>query len=390
MNQKTDSYIMPTYGERKLEFKRGEGCFLFSKENKKYLDFGSGIAVNSLGHCHPILVNKLQKQASILWHTSNLYLNTEIEDYAKILCNNSFADKVFFTNSGTEAIEAGIKVIRSYHYNKKNYNKKKIITFEGAFHGRTFGALSAQQNNKYSKEFGPLMEGFVNLPFNDFEKLKRNIDDETAAIMLEPILGEGGVKTCDLKFLEKVRKICDQNKILFFLDEVQTGFGRTGKLFAYEWGNFEPDVMATAKGIASGFPLGACLSKEHACIGMTKGSHGSTFAGNPLAISVGVEVLKILLKKDFLINVDKNARYLWNQLKDFEKKFEDIIEVRGAGFLIGIKTKTNNIDFINLLTKNGLLCLPAADNIVRIAPPLIVTQNEINVALQIIEKVLLG
>ena len=389
MDQKIDSFIMPTYGDRTLQFKKGEGCYLVSVDNKKYLDFGSGIAVNSLGHCHPVLVKKLQKQASMLWHTSNLYLNSEIEEYAKILCTNSFAEKVFFTNSGTEAIEAGIKVIRSYHYCNKNFNKKKIITFEGAFHGRTFGALSAQQNNKYSKEFAPLMEGFFKIPFNDFEQLKRNIDDETAAIMLEPILGEGGVKTCDLKFLEKVRKICDENKILFFLDEVQSGFGRTGKLFAYEWGNFEPDVMATAKGIASGFPLGACLSKEYACIGMTKGSHGSTFGGNPLAISVGVEVIKILLQKNFLTDVDKNARYLWDKLKEFEKKYGDIIEVRGAGFLLGIKTKNNNMDLINLLIKNGLLCLPAADNVIRIAPPLIVTQKEIDEALQIIEKVLI-
>lgn len=388
MKQNVSSYIMPTYGERNLEFLEGKGCYLKSIDNKRYLDFGSGIAVNSLGHCHPILVKKLQSQVSKLWHTSNLYYSSEQEEYAKLLCDNSFAEKVFFTNSGTEAIEAGLKVIRSYHYYNQNYDKKNIITFEGAFHGRTFAALSAQQNTKYSKGFEPLLPGFIQIPFNNLDEVKKHSDENTSGIMIEPIQGEGGIRPADLKFLEKVRKHCDNNNILFFLDEVQSGFGRTGKLFAYQWANFEPDVIATAKGIGSGFPLGACMSTNKACVGMIKGAHGSTFGGNPLAIAVGIEVIKILIEDNFLNKVDKNARFLWRQLKEFENRFDEILEIRGAGFLLGIKTKSNNIKINNLFIKNGLLCVPAADNIIRLSPPIIATQNEINEALQIIEKTL--
>lgn len=388
MNQNVQSYIMPTYGKRTLEFKSGNGCYLISTENKRYLDFGSGIAVNSLGHCHPRLVKTLQDQALKLWHTSNLYYSSQQEEYAKILCQNSFAEKIFFTNSGAEAIEAGLKVIRSFHHYHKNINKKNIITFKGAFHGRTFAALSAQQNKKYSESFEPMLPGFVQIPFNDFEIVKRTLDENTSAIMLEPIQGEGGIRPADLKFLEKVRKFCNESGVLFFLDEIQSGFGRSGKLFSHEWANIEPDVMATAKGIASGFPLGACLSTDKACIGMTKGKHGSTYGGNPLAISVGKEVIKIMLEKGFFEKVDKVARYFWNQLKKLEKDYIEIIEIRGAGLLLGMKTKSNNIKINQLFTKNGLLCVPADDNIIRIAPPLIVTETEVDEAIKIIEKVL--
>ena len=388
MNQNVQSYIMPTYGKRTLEFKSGNGCYLISTENKRYLDFGSGIAVNSLGHCHPRLVKTLQDQALKLWHTSNLYYSSQQEEYAKILCQNSFAEKIFFTNSGAEAIEAGLKVIRSFHHYHKNINKKNIITFKGAFHGRTFAALSAQQNKKYSESFEPMLPGFVQIPFNDFEIVKRTLDENTSAIMLEPIQGEGGIRPVDLKFLEKVRKFCDESGVLFFLDEIQSGFGRSGKLFSHEWANIEPDVMATAKGIASGFPLGACLSTDKACIGMTKGKHGSTYGGNPLAISVGKEVIKIMLEKGFFEKVDKIARYFWNQLKKLEKDCIEIIEIRGAGLLLGIKTKSSNIKINQLFTKNGLLCVPADDNVIRIAPPLIVTETEVDEAIKIIKKVL--
>ena len=388
MNQNVSSFIMPTYGERTLEFKSGNGSYLISTENKKYLDFGSGIAVSSLGHCHPRLVKTLQDQALKLWHTSNLYYSSKQEEYAKILCQNSFAEKIFFTNSGAEAIEAGLKVIRSFHHYHKNLNKKNIITFKGAFHGRTFAALSAQQNKKYSDGFEPMLPGFVQIPFNDFEIVKRTVDENTSAIMLEPIQGEGGVRPADLKFLEKVRTFCNESDILFFLDEIQCGFGRSGKLFSHEWANIEPDVMATAKGIASGFPLGACMSTNKACIGMTKGKHGSTYGGNPLAISVGTEVIKIMLEKDFFKKVDKVSRYLWNQLKKLEKNYFEIIEIRGAGLLLGIKTKSSNIVINQLFTKNGLLCLSADDNIIRLAPPLIVTETEVDEAIQIIEKTL--
>ena len=249
--------------------------------------------------------------------------------------------------------------------------------------------MSAQQNDKYSRGFEPLLPGFKKIPYNDIEKVKENIGDDTSAIMLEPIQGEGGVVPANIKFLEQVKRICNDNKILFFLDEVQSGFGRTGRLFAYLWTNFEPDVMATAKGIASGFPMGACLSTTKASIGMTKGSHGSTFGGNPLAVSIALEVVKILTANGFLKEVDEKSRYLWKKLKEFEKNFEEIVEVRGAGLLLGIKTKSSNIEINNMLLKNKLLCLLADDNIIRIAPPLIVSKKEIDQALQIIEKALM-
>ena len=292
MKKNSTSYIMPTYGDRDLTFERGRGCYLFTPSGEKYLDFAGGIAVNSLGHCHPKLVSVLKKQSEKLWHTSNLYKNKNQELYAKELCENTFANRVFFTNSGAEAIECGLKVIKSY-WNLKNKNKKNIITFKGAFHGRTFAALSAQKNKKYSDGFTPLLSGFKNIPFNDEESLIKNINKETAAILIEPIQGEGGIKPAQLKFLKFVRNICDKNNILLFLDEVQSGFGRSGKLYSYEWAKIKPDILATAKGIGSGFPLGACLATKEASIGMTQGIHGSTYGGNPLGISVGREVLKI-------------------------------------------------------------------------------------------------
>jgi len=379
---------MPTYGERTLEFKEGLGSYLTSVDNKKYLDFGSGIAVNSLGHCHPILVKTLQNQASKLWHTSNLYYSSQQEEYAEILCNNTFADKIFFTNSGAEAIEAGIKVIRSFHSYHKNSVKKNIITFEGAFHGRTFAALSAQQNKIYSDGFEPLLPGFINIPFNDIEILKKTINENTSAVLIEPIQGEGGIRPADLIFLEQVKKICQEMGVLLFLDEVQSGFGRSGKLFSYQWANFEPDIMATAKGIASGFPMGACFATDKASIGMIQGKHGSTFGGNPLAISVGKEVIKILLEDNFLEKVDKKARYFWKKLKELENNYEEIIEIRGAGLLLGMKTKLNNLEINNLLTKNFLLCVPAKDNMIRFAPPLTITEEEIDRGILILEKTL--
>ena len=272
MKKNVQSYLMPTYGERKLEFTKGKGAYLFSSNNKKYLDFGSGIAVNSLGHCHPSLVKALQNQSKKLWHTSNLYNNKKQEKYAQLLCKYSFADKVFFTNSGAESIECGLKVVKSFHYHHQNFEKKNIITFEGAFHGRTLAALSAQQNEKYSESFKPLLSGFIQVPFNNFNVLKKKVDEKTAAIMIETIQGEGGIRPAPLNFLEQIKKLCERNKTLLFLDEVQCGFGRSGKLFSYEWSNIEPDVMALAKGIGSGFPMGACLATNNASIAMTKGN----------------------------------------------------------------------------------------------------------------------
>ena len=277
---------MPTYGERHLTFASGKGCYLYTPEKEKYLDFAGGIAVNSLGHCHPKLVKILKKQTEILWHTSNLYRNLNQELFAKELCSKTFSDKVFFTNSGAEAIECGLKVVKSY-WNLKNKNKKNIITFKGAFHGRTFAALSAQKNKKYSEGFTPLLSGFKNIPFNDERVLNKHINKETAAILIEPIQGEGGIRPASLQFLKHIREVCNKNNILLFVDEVQSGFGRSGKLFSYEWAKIKPDILVTAKGIGSGFPLGACLATNKASIGMTQGKHGSTYGGNPLAVSVG-------------------------------------------------------------------------------------------------------
>tara|TARA_B100000579_G_scaffold429859_1_gene442309 strand:- start:525 stop:1673 length:1149 start_codon:yes stop_codon:yes gene_type:complete len=376
---------MPTYGERNLIFSRGKGCYLYTPSGEKYLDFAGGIAVNSLGHCHPKLVNKLKKQSEQLWHTSNLYKNNNQELFAKELCKKTFADKVFFTNSGAEAIECGLKVVKSY-WNLKNKNKKNIITFKGAFHGRTFAALSAQKNKKYSNGFTPLMSGFKNIPFNDEQALQKNINKETAAILIEPIQGEGGIRPATLQYLRFIRDICDKKNILLFLDEVQSGFGRSGKLYSYEWAKIKPDILATAKGIGSGFPLGACLASKKASIGMTQGKHGSTYGGNPLAVAVGREVLKIIAEKNFLKKVDSISRYLWKNLKKLESEYSEIVEVRGAGLLLGIKTRQNNILISNILKKNKLLSVPAADNVIRLAPPLIINKKHADEAISIIDQ----
>ena len=385
MKKNSTSYIMPTYGDRDLTFERGRGCYLFTPSGEKYLDFAGGIAVNSLGHCHPKLVSVLKKQSEKLWHTSNLYKNKNQELYAKELCENTFANRVFFTNSGAEAIECGLKVIKSY-WNLKNKNKKNIITFKGAFHGRTFAALSAQKNKKYSDGFTPLLSGFKNIPFNDEESLIKNINKKTAAILIEPIQGEGGINPAQLKFLKFVRNICDKNNILLFLDEVQSGFGRSGKLYSYEWAKIKPDILATAKGIGSGFPLGACLATKEASIGMTQGIHGSTYGGNPLGISVGREVLKIISDKNFLTKVDFISRYLWKNLKKIQSSYNSIVEIRGAGLLLGIKIKQNNVMVSNILKKNRLLTVPAEDNVIRLAPPLIINKKHADEALTIINK----
>ena len=381
------SNVMPTYGKKTLEFVKGKGCYLYTHQNKKYLDFASGIAVNSLGHCHPKLIKTLNNQSKKLWHVSNLYLIKKQEEFAKLLCKNSFANKIFFTNSGTESIECGIKIIRGYH-SYHNTGKTEIITFDGAFHGRTYGALSAQKNKKYSHGFGPLLKGFKQIEFNNEKKLISAINKKTAGIIIEPIQGEGGIRPANLSFLKLLSKICKQKGILLFLDEVQCGFGRSGKLFSYEWAKIRPDIMSIAKGIGSGFPLGACLSTNNACIAMTRGSHGSTYGGNPLAMAVGLEVLKIISNKKFLTRVDSIARYFWKKLKELEDNSIIIEEVRGAGLLLGIKTNISNIDFSEQLKKNYLLNVPAADNVIRLAPPLIVSNKEIDKSINIIKKTL--
>ena len=378
---------MPTYGNKTIEFVKGRGCYLYNNKNEKYLDFASGIAVNSLGHCHPRLIKALNKQSKLLWHVSNLYIIRTQEKFAREICKKSFADKVFFTNSGAESIECGIKIIRGYHTHFKT-GKNEIITFEGAFHGRTFGALSAQKNKKYSNGFEPLMKGFKQVAFNNKKELKKAISDKTAGIIIEPIQGEGGIRPASIEFLKFIRNICNKNNILLFLDEVQCGFGRSGKLFSYEWAKIKPDIMAVAKGIGSGFPLGACLSTNRASVYMRKGSHGSTYGGNPLAMSVGLEVLKIISNQIFLKKVDNVSRYFWFKLKEIENEFSIVEEVRGAGLLLGIKLRSNYLEFSENLKKNKLLNVPAADNTIRLAPPLIVSYKDIDKSISIIKKVL--
>ncbi len=382
-----NSNVMPTYGNKTIEFVKGRGCYLYNNKNEKYLDFASGIAVNSLGHCHPRLIKALNKQSKLLWHVSNLYIIRTQEKFAREICKKSFADKVFFTNSGTESIECGIKIIRGYHTHFKT-GKNEIITFEGAFHGRTFGALSAQKNKKYSNGFEPLMKGFKQVAFNNKKELKKAISDKTAGIIIEPIQGEGGIRPASIEFLKFLRNICNKNNILLFLDEVQCGFGRSGKLFSYEWAKIKPDIMAVAKGIGSGFPLGACLSTNRASVYMRKGSHGSTYGGNPLAMSVGLEVLKIISNQIFLKKVDNVSRYFWFKLKEIENEFSIVEEVRGAGLLLGIKLRSNYLEFSENLKKNKLLNVPAADNTIRLAPPLIVSYKDIDKSISIIKKVL--
>jgi acetylornithine/N-succinyldiaminopimelate aminotransferase len=385
MKTKNKSYIMPTYGERELIFTRGKGCYLYTQSGTKYLDFAAGIAVNSLGHCHPKLVNILKKQSTILWHISNLYKNNNQELFAKELCEKTFANRVFFANSGAEAIECGLKVVKSY-WNIKDKNKKNIITFKGAFHGRTFAALSAQKNKKYSEGFTPLLSGFKNIKFNDVQTLLNNINKETAAILIEPIQGEGGIRPASLSFLKHIKEVCKKNDILLFLDEVQSGFGRSGKLYAHEWAKIKPDILATAKGIGSGFPLGACLATTKVSIGMTKGKHGSTYGGNPLAVSVGREALRIISDKKFLKNVYMISEYLWKKLKELEYHYDEIVDVRGAGLLLGIKTKQNNVMISNILKKNKLLSVPAGDNVIRLAPPLIINKKHADEAINILDE----
>ena len=379
------SAIMPTYSPADIAFEYGDGVYLFSHEGKKYIDFSSGIAVNSLGHSHPHLVQAIQKQAGKVIHYSNLYKIPGQELLAKRLVNNSFANSVFFCNSGAEAVECGIKIVRRHHVQNGNPEKTRIITCSGGFHGRTLATLSAAKNDKHTAGFFPMLDGFDQVPFNNLDQMQNAITERTAAILVEPIQGEGGINNADNDYFKKLRNIADKADILLFVDEVQTGIGRTGKLFAHEWANFEPDIVATAKGIGSGFPMGACLATNKASIGMTKGVHGSTYAGNPLAMSVGIEVIKIILEEGFLENVIKQSNYLWNGLKNIEAKYEGVTEIRGAGLLLGIQTKMNNEKMSNKLIQKKLLCVPAADNIIRFAPPLIVTKKEIDKALQIID-----
>ncbi len=383
--------VLPVYNRTNFSIERGEGMYLFTTDGRKMLDFAAGIAVNSLGHCHPHLVSELKKQAETLWHTSNLYTLPGQQKLAQRLVDNTFADTVFFTNSGAEAVECGIKMVRKYFDETGSPDKYRIITFEGSFHGRTLGTISASGKEKLTKGFEPLLDGFDYLAWGDHEALKRAITEKTAGILIEPIQGEGGIRELPPQCLKGLRKLCDENGLLLFLDEVQCGMGRTGKLFAHEYAEIEPDIMAVAKGIGGGFPLGACLATEKAAKGMTAGTHGSTYGGNPLAMAVGNAVMDVMLKPDFLSNVLAMGELLKNGLLELSKKYPTVLKgVRGKGLILGLETVITNTDLVNKMRENDLLTVAAADNVIRIMPPLNIEKSHIEEALKKIEASVKG
>jgi len=374
--------VLPTYSRADVSFERGEGAWLTSTDGKKFLDFGSGVAVNALGHAHPALVKALTEQAQKLWHVSNLYKIPEGEKLARRLIENTFADTAFFQNSGAEAMECSIKMARKYQSVSGKPERNQIITFDGAFHGRTLATIAATGNEKYLDGFGPRMPGFVQVKFGDLEAVKKAITNETAAIIIEPIQGEGGIRVPPPGFLKALRELCDKHGLLLIFDEVQTGVGRTGKLFAYEWSGVTPDIMAVAKGIGGGFPLGICLATAEAGKGMTPGTHGSTFGGNPLAMAVANAVLDQVLAPGFLEHVQQMSLFAKQRLAELKDTHKAIIaEVRGEGLLLGVKTVVPNGDFVTAGIGEGLLTVAAGENVVRLLPPLIVTEKEINEAI---------
>ena len=362
---------LPTYPRSDLTFTHGEGSYLYEKSGKKYLDFGTGIAVNSLGYSHPYLNQKLREQSEKLWHLSNVYQIPEQELLASRLCDLCFADYAFFCNSGTEAVEASIKIARRYFHKTKNSKvKKEIISFSGSFHGRTIGALAAQGPEKM-ETFNTAVNDFKFLEFGDHELLKSSINENTAAVIIEPIQGEGGVREVPTFCLEAIRKLCDENEVLLIFDEVQCGMGRTGKMFAYQWSNIEPDIMTIAKAIGNGFPIGACLTSKKVGDAMEFGSHGSTFGGNPLACSVGNAVLDLMTSPKFFSEVVTVSEKLLLDLNKVANDYPDIIEgIRGKGFILGLKCNINNEDFVKQARKNFILTVKASDNVVRLLPPI--------------------
>ena len=382
------SALAKNYNRRKISFKKGRGSFLYSTNGKKYLDFVQGIAVNSLGHSNPYLIKAMNKQAKKVWHVSNAFIIPEGEKLAKRLTQKTFADYVLFQNSGAEATEAAIKVARRYFYSKRKPNKNRILCIKNSFHGRTIAAIFASGSKKMTEGFGPKVGGFDHFKFGDHQSLKKAITNKTAAIMVEPIMGEGGIKVIPDWCLKELRKICNKKKILLILDEVQCGIGRTGNFFAFENSKVKPDIVPIAKGIGGGFPIGAVLMTKKVASSMTPGSHGSTFGGNPLAMSVGNAVLDQIFKKGFLNNLKKVSKYFFKELDKIKKDYPNIIkEIRGKGLLIGIQLHFDQTKFIKSLEKNYLLTIRAADYVIRVLPPLNVKKNEIDLALKIIKKV---
>ena len=381
------SHLLPTYARVDLAFERGEGAWLFTPEGERYLDFTSGVAVNALGHAHPYMVAALTEQAQKLWHVSNLYRIPEGERLADRLCRLSFADTVFFQNSGAEAIECAIKMARKYQFECGKPERYRIITFEGAFHGRTLAAIAATGNKKYLEGFGPPVPGFDQVPFGDLEAVKKAIGRETGAILIEPIMGEGGVRVVPHTFLRALRKLCDDHGLLLIFDEIQTGVGRTGDLFAYEHTGVTPDIMTLAKALGGGFPIGACLATAEAGKGMTTGSHGSTFGGNQLAMAAGNAALDVITADGFLDRVRKNSIVLKQRLAELKDRHASVIaEVRGEGLLIGLRMVPPASEMVDELRNEKLITVAAGDNVVRLLPPLIIGENEIAEAFARIDR----
>lgn len=381
--------VLPSYSRAPLRFVRGEGCWLFDENNNPYLDLGSGIAVTSLGHSNPDLTAVLNKQASKLWHVSNLYEIPNQEYLAERLVEETFADTVFFTNSGAEAMECAIKMARKYWFEKGQPDRSTIITLENAFHGRTMGTISAVGSEKLTKGFGPLLPGFLQFSIEDDLSTYSSAfqSPDIAAIIVEPIQGEGGIIPLSDHFLKSIRDLCDETGVLLICDEIQCGVGRTGKLFAHEWAGVKPDIMAIAKGIGNGFPLGACLATEEAAFGMTAGTHGSTYGGNPLACAVGSKVLDIISNKKFLSDVSQKAGSFRQKLESLIGQYPEIFcHVRGQGLMLGLKCKVSNMEVVEFAYQENLLLVPAADNTVRLLPCLNIIESELQEALVRLEK----
>jgi acetylornithine/N-succinyldiaminopimelate aminotransferase len=387
MSEQGTSHLLPTYARVDLAFERGEGAWLVATNGERYLDFTSGVAVNALGHAHPRLIAAISEQAQKLIHVSNLYRIPEAERLAARLCQASFADFVFFANSGAEAMEGAIKTARKYHSANGKPERFRIVTFEGAFHGRTLATLAAGGQKKYLEGFGPVVDGFDQVPFGDLDEVRAAIGPATAAILIEPIMGEGGVRVVAPEFLRELRRLCDQHGLLLVFDEVQTGMGRTGELFAYQRTGVTPDIMALAKALGGGFPLGACLATAEAAKGMTAGTHGSTFGGNPLAMAAGNAVLDVMLADGFFDRVKRLSLLLKQKLAGVKDRYPSVIaEVRGEGLLLGLRAVVPSGDLVDELRAQKMITVAAGDNVVRLLPPLIVTEEEIADAVQRIER----
>ncbi len=382
---------MPVYARYDLAFDHGEGAYLYATDGRRFLDFASGIAVTMLGHAHPHLVAELEAQTRKLWHVSNIFQIPEQARLAGRLVAATFADTAFFCNSGAEAIEVGIKAVRKYHADAGNPQKTRIICCEGAFHGRTMATISAGGQPKHTAGFGPLLDGFDHVAFGNLNEMRAAVGDETAGILVEPVQGESGIRPASSEYLKGLREVCDEFGLLLFFDEVQTGAGRTGRLFAHQWSDITPDLMAVAKGIGGGFPVGGLLTTERAASGMTAGSHGSTFGGNQLAMAAANAVLDVMLEEGFLAHVEQMAEYAWDRLGKTVAAYPKVFsEVRGLGLMMGLKCEVPNTDMVLRLQEGGLLTVAAGDNVVRLAPPLIIEESHIEEAAGIIEAACAG